>query len=72
MIHLLSGSQNHPISCAISWAKQLVRRVSIVFDEERSIFVLHPGKSEKKKHEIHGDLRRIDVIYDSNVGLNVI
>ena len=28
----------------------------------------NPGK----KHEIHGDLRRIDVIYDRNVGLNVI
>ena len=72
IINLLSGSQSHPISCAISWAKQLVSRVSIIFDEERSIFVLHPGKSEEKKHEIHGDLRRIDVIYDRNVGLNLI
>ena len=61
---------SNPISCA-KQAKQLVRWVSIVFDEERSIFVLHPGKSGEK-HEINGDLRRIDVIYDSKVGLNVI
>ena len=51
MIHLLSGSQSHPISWA-KQAKQLVRRVSIVFDEERSIFVLHPGRSEEKNTKI--------------------
>jgi hypothetical protein len=28
--------------------------------------------NQGKKHEINGDLRRIDVIYDSKVGLNVI